>query len=195
MANVKTPRILIPITVMITLVCVLGLAQALSAEDELESLIKKIPTKVEHGESGSAHYKLKSLKMNGVKHKAVQDEAEGPPSAMWPPRPGRRNVIPNQWGYYEPGSPRPGRRTLQDLRKVRLRPGRAHIPQKQGPINPFGTKTRPGRNAEGDLPWEYTGNSLQTGESKESHTFKQVAPQNKRNYHQEQLELQQDYRL
>ena len=171
---------------------ILGFVQGLSAENSLEISSKKIPSKIEHGESGATHYKLSSLRVNGVRH---SDDSGPPAEHPWPPRPGRRSFVPNQWRL-EPGSPRPGRRTLQDQasRKGRPRPGRAHIPQQPYP-NPFGTGTRPGRNAEGDIPWEYTGNSLKTGQSKESHTLKQIAPQSKRDYEEGQLEIERDFRF
>lgn len=191
MAYSTKPGFLTPFKALLIGLVLLGSVQRLSAESSLEDLIEKIPSKIEHGESGSTHYKLSSLKMNGVKH---NDESGPPNENPWPPRPGRRSFVPNQW-YMEPGSPRPGRRSLQDQNRVqRPRPGRAHIPQRPRP-NPFGRGTRPGRNAEGDIPWEYTGNSLKTGQSKESHTLKQIAPQTKRDYQEDQLEIQRDFHL
>lgn len=135
--------------------------------------------------------------MNGVQHRVKSDERFGPPGgSVWPPRPGRRSLVETDqwWGDVEPGSPRPGRRTLDEQRLHRPRPGRTFKPQNED-VNPFKTKTRPGRNAEEDLPWEYTGSSLHKGESKESHTLKKIAPEKKRGFHAKQIEIQRDFRI
>ncbi|XP_031562628.1 uncharacterized protein LOC116298350 [Actinia tenebrosa] len=93
-----------------------------------------VPEKLEHGEKGTVHYNVDTVKLTGSKHTKMDDNKnERPP---WPPRPGRRNIIPLKAKKALPTIIRPGRSILVSLTgKAKrsyqdrvLRPGRGVVP-------------------------------------------------------------------